>query len=106
MSGSGFNKREDSFEKKFAHDAELRFKVEARRNKMLAAWVGAKCNMTAEEIAQYTSELVRADLKTPGDMDVQHKIHADLKARGVHATEAEIRAEMEKCFVAAAAELT
>lgn len=72
---------------------------------MLAAWVGAKCNMTAEEIAQYTSELVRADLKTPGDMDVQHKIHADLKARGVHATEAEIRAEMEKCFVSAAAEL-
>jgi hypothetical protein len=38
-------------------------------------------------------------------MDVQHKIHADLKARGVHATEAEIRAEMQKCFVAAAAEL-
>jgi hypothetical protein len=44
-------------------------------------------------------------LKTPGDMDVQHKIHADLKARGVHLSEAEIRAEMNRCFQAAAAEL-
>lgn len=105
MSGSGFAKQEDSYEKKFAYDAELRFKVEAKRDKMLAAWVGAKCSMTAEEIATYSTELVRADLKTPGDMDVQHKIHADLKARGVHATEAEIRAEMNRCLQAAAAEL-
>ena len=70
---SGFDKREESYEKKFAHDAELRFKVEARRDKMLAAWFGAKCKMSAEEIATYSSELVRADLKTPGDMDVQNE---------------------------------
>ena len=61
--------------------------------------------MSAQEIATYSSELVRADLKTPGDMDVQHKIHADLKARGVHMSEADIRVEMNRCFQAAAAEL-
>ena len=105
MSGSAFDKREESYEKKFAHDAELRFKVEARRDKMLAAWVGEKCKMSVQEIATYSSELVRADLKTPGDMDVQHKIHADLKARGVHMSEADIRVEMNRCFQAAAAEL-
>ena len=105
MSESGFAHREDAFEKKFAHDAELRFKVEARRNKMLAAWVGAKCTMSAAEIAAYTTQLVGADLKTPGDMDVQTKIYADLNARGVHTTEAEIRAQMNHCFQAAAAEL-
>lgn len=94
---SGFAKREDAFENKFAFDAEKRFKVEARRNKLLAQWVGERAKMTPEHIAQYAAELIQHDLKKPGDADVLEKLMADLKSRGVTVSQAEVRAEMLRC---------
>lgn len=94
---SGFSRREEGFENKFAFDEEKRFKAQARRNKLLAAWVGARAGMTPDQIAQYAQELIKHDLKAPGDADVQQKLLADLKARGVTVTPAEVRAEMTRC---------
>lgn len=94
---SGFSKREDAFENKFAFDAEKRFKVEARRNKLLAQWIGDRAKMSADQIAQYAAELIQHDLKKPGDDDVLKKLAADLKARGVTVSETEVRAEMSRC---------
>lgn len=94
---SGFSKREDAFENKFAFDAEKRFKVEARRNKLLAQWVGDRAKMNAVQIAQYAAELIQHDLKKPGDDDVLKKLVADLKTRGITVSEAEVRAEMSRC---------
>ena len=95
---SGFSQREDGFEKKFAFDAEKRFRATARRNKMLAAWIGERTSMTAAQVAQYAVELEAHDLKKPGDDDVAEKLVADLKSRGLTATTAEVRAEMSRCM--------
>ncbi len=95
---SGFANREEGFEKKFAFDAEKRFRAQARRNKLLAAWVGQRTGMTDSDIAGYAAELEAHDLKKPGDDDVAEKLIADLRARGVTATTAEVRAEMSLCM--------
>ncbi len=95
---SGFSKREDAFENKFAFDAEKRFKAEARRDKLLAQWVGERAKMTPEQIAQYAAELIGHDLKKPGDTDVLEKIVADLHARGVTVSQTEVRDEMTRCI--------
>ncbi len=94
---SGFSKREEGFEGKLAFDAEKRFKAEARRNKLLAQWVGGLTKMDSQAIAQYSIELIQHDLKKPGDDDVLQKLLADLKSRGVTVSPAEARAEMERC---------
>ncbi len=98
---SGFSKREEGFENKLAFDAEKRFRAEARRNKLLAQWVGTRSNMTSDEVAKYTTELIQHDLKRPGDDDVLQKLLSDLKSRGVTVTAAEVRAEMARCSEAA-----
>jgi hypothetical protein len=95
---SGFSKREDAFENKFAFDAEKRFKAEARRNKMLAHWVGELAKMTPQQITDYAAELIQHDLKKPGDDDVLQKLAADLKARGVTISLENIRVEMMRCI--------
>ncbi|MDA1262422.1 MAG: DUF1476 domain-containing protein [Planctomycetota bacterium] len=95
---SGFSKREDAFENKFAFDAEKRFKVEARRNKLLAQWVGQQAKMTPQQIEQYAVELIQHDLKKPGDADVLEKVIADLKIRGVTVSQTDARAEMSRCI--------
>lgn len=102
---SGFSKREESFEKLFAFDAEKRFKAEARRNKLLAQWMGEKAKLTPEQVAAYATELIQHDLKTRGDEDVAMKLMDDLKTHGVNATTADIRAEMSRCFRLAAEQI-
>ncbi|MSQ90536.1 MAG: DUF1476 domain-containing protein [Phycisphaerales bacterium] len=99
---TGFSDREDALENKFAFDEEKRFRAEARRNKLLAQWVGERCKMTADEVTKYAAELIQADLKTPGDADVLRKVVADLKSRGITVTDAEVRTEMSRCYQAAA----
>ena len=70
-----FDKREDSFEKKFAHDEELRFRATARRNKKLAAWAAEKLGRTDADA--YFKEVMAADFEEAGDDDVIRKIVAD-----------------------------
>lgn len=91
---SGFDEREKGFEKKFAHDAELKFKAESRRNKMLAEWAGAKMGMGDDEIANYVKEVRRADLEEAGDDDVFRKVRGDLDAKGIQVTDDQLREQM------------
>ena len=88
---SQFNDREKAYESKFAHDAEMRFKVEARRNRLLGLWAAEKLGRTGDDAAAYAKEVVRADFQEAGDEDVYRKVAGDL---GDRATEAEIRAKM------------
>ena len=87
-----FNKREEGFEKKFAHDEELKFKAYARRNKLLGLWAAAQLGKTGADAEADAKEVVLADFEEAGDSDVVRKVAADLKSKGV--SEEQIRAQM------------
>ena len=87
-----FDKREEGFEKKFAHDEELQFKAMARRNKLLGLWAAEKLGKTGADAEAYAKEVVLADFEEAGDNDVLRKVAADLKPKGID--EAAIRAQM------------
>src|SRR3982750_3998800 len=89
-----FDNREDAFEKKFAHDEELRFKATARRNKLLGLWAAEKLGKSGAEADAYAKSVVLADFEEAGDGDVVRKVRSDLEAKGIAASEAEIRARM------------
>ena len=78
-----FDKREEGFEKQFAHDEELKFKATARRNKLLGLWAAEKLGMTGAEAEAYAKEVVMADFEEAGDNDVFRKIRKDFDAKGV-----------------------
>jgi hypothetical protein len=87
-----FDKREEGFEKKFAHDEELQFKAMARRNKMLGLWAAGLLGKSGAEAEAYAKEVVLADFEEAGDNDVVRKVVKDLAGKGV--TEQQIRAQM------------
>jgi len=89
-----FDKREEGFEKKFAHDEELRFKATARRNKLLGLWIAQKLGMSGDDAAAYAKEVVQADFEEAGEDDVFRKVRKDLDAKGVSATDQEIKKQM------------
>ena len=99
---SSFDDRENAFEAKFAHDADLQFKAEARRNKLLGLWVAEQLGKSGDEAAEYAKEVVRSDFEEAGDEDVYRKIAGDL---GDKATESEIRAQMAQLMAEAKAQL-
>ena len=86
-----FDDRENAFENKYAHDEELRFKAEARRNKLLGLWAAGLMGKTGDDAAAYAKEVVVADFEEAGDEDVFRKVAGDL---GERADEATIRAKM------------
>ena len=92
---SSFDKREEGFEKKFAHDEELRFKAGARRNKLLGLWAAEKLGKTGAEAEAYAKEVISADFEEAGDDDVFRKVQADLTAGGVEQSEHQIRRTMD-----------
>ena len=89
-----FDKREEGFEKKFAHDEELRFKATARRNKLLGLWVAQKLGMSGADADAYAKEVVQADFEEAGEDDVFRKVRKDLDAKGASATDQEIKTQM------------
>ena len=89
-----FDDRKKGHEAKFAHDAELRFKAEARRNKLLGLW--AADLMGHADPAAYAAEVISSDFEEAGDEDVFRKVSGDLTAAGSSVTEAEIRAKMSE----------
>ena len=95
---SQFDDRKKGYESKFAHDAELKFKAEARRNRLLGMWAAEKLGKSGDEAAEYAKEVVRADFEEAGDEDVYRKVSGDL---GDRATEDEIRAKMQELRVEA-----
>lgn len=100
-----FNDREKGFEKKFAHDAELKFKAESRRNKMLAEWAGAKLGISGAALEDYVKEVRRADLAEKGDDDVVRKVMADFTAKGVKVSEGELRNAMNEFLAKAVTDI-
>ena len=90
---SSFDDRKKSFESKYAHDAELQFKVEARRNRLLGEWAAGLMGKSGDEVSAYAKEVVKADFEEAGDEDVYRKVSGDL---GDKASEAEIRAKMSE----------
>ena len=96
-----FDRREESFEKKYAHDEELRFRATARRNKRLAAWAAEKLGKADADA--YFKEVMAADLTEAGDADVIRKLAADFAAAGVQQSEHQIQRTMDE-FLAAAVE--
>ncbi|MCC6946325.1 MAG: DUF1476 domain-containing protein [Bradyrhizobiaceae bacterium] len=91
-----FDKREETFEKKFAHDEELRFKAMARRNKYLGQWAAEKLGLSGAEVEAYAKTVVLADFDEPGDDDVFRKVRGDLDAKGLSSvSDQEVRRAME-----------
>ncbi len=76
-----FDDRRDSFENKFAHDEALRFRVEARRNKLLGLWAAGLLGKTGDAAADYAKEVVKSDFEEAGEEDVFRKIAGDLDGR-------------------------
>ena len=91
---SGFEDRKKGQEAKFAHDAELSFKAEARRNKLLGLWAAEQLGISGDEAQKYAAEVVAADFEEAGDEDVFRKVAGDFQAKNVAVTEAAIRAKM------------
>ena len=98
-----FDKREEAFENKFAHDEELEFKSFARRNKALGLWAAEKLGKTGPAADAYAKEVIAAELEEAGDEDVFRKIRKDFDAAGVAQSDHQIRRTMED-FLAAARE--
>src|SRR5512132_1877072 len=76
-----FDKREEGFEKKFAHDEELKFKATARRNKLLGLWAAGKLGLSGADAEAYAKEVVLVDFEEGGDHDVSKKIRKDFDAK-------------------------
>ncbi|WP_153768479.1 DUF1476 domain-containing protein [Labrenzia sp. CE80] len=93
---STFDKREDGFESKFAHDEELRFKATARRNKLLGLWAAEKLGLEGEAAEGYAKEVVRSDFEEPGDEDVFRKIRGDFDAKNIEQSDHQIRRTMDE----------
>jgi hypothetical protein len=91
-----FDKRKDAFENKFAHDEALRFKAEARRNKLLGQWAADLLGKTGAEAEDYAKSIVVADFEEAGDEDVFRKIRADFDAGGVQQSDHQIRRTMDE----------
>jgi hypothetical protein len=93
---TGFDDRQKGFENKYKHDEELKFKVTARRNRLLGEWAGRHFGLAGAELEAYAKSVVMADFDKPGDDDVVEKVAGDFKTRGIPLGEGAIRAEMEK----------
>lgn len=88
---STFDDRENAFENKYAHDAEMQFKAEARRNKLLGLWAAELMGKSSDEAAEYAKEVIKSDFEEAGDEDVYRKVSGDL---GDLASESDIRTKM------------
>ncbi|MFL2887877.1 MAG: hypothetical protein CNC06_00120 [Pelagibacterales bacterium MED-G40] len=89
-----FDDREKSFEKKFAHDEELKFKVSARRNKYIGEWVSKELSYNSDQEKEYIQSVIKADFEEAGDEDVFRKIKKDLENKSI--SDEEIRKKMNE----------
>ena len=97
-----FDDRENAFESKYAHDAEMQFKAEARRNRLLGLWAAGLLGKSGEDALAYAKEVVKADFEEAGDEDVFRKVRADL---GDLTDDATLRTQMQTLLTEAKAQL-
>lgn len=93
-----FDDREQAFEKAFSHDAEVKFKVQARRDKLFGIWMADIMGFKGEEAADYAVSFVLESLKIPGDTDITDKAIADLASKGITKTEDELNSQLLVCL--------
>jgi hypothetical protein len=91
---TNFEEREKGYERKFAHDEELKFRATARRNKLLGLWAAEQLGITGDQAQAYARDVVKADLEIPGDDDVFRKIRRDFDAKGIEQSDHQIRRKM------------
>ncbi|PTM52292.1 DUF1476 domain-containing protein [Phreatobacter oligotrophus] len=102
---STFDQRQEGFEKKFAHDEELRFKATARRNKLLGLWAAELLGKTGADAETYAKSVVMSDFEEAGDDDVFRKVKADLDAANAGQSEHQIRRTMDELMATAIAQI-
>ena len=100
-----FDKREEGFEKQFAHDEALKFKASARRNKLLGLWAAEKLGLSGAQAEAYAKEVVLADFEEPGDDDVLRKIRRDFDAKGINQSDQQIRRTMDEFMAQAVTDI-
>ena len=93
-----FTERQKGFEKKFARDEELQFKVQARSNKYIAEFVLTKLGKNENEKEKYIQEIIKADMEEAGSEDVFRKIKKDFQEASINIEDSEIREEIEKAL--------
>jgi hypothetical protein len=103
---SMFDDRKKGHESKFAHDQELEFKAQARRNKMLGLWAAGLLGKTGAAADAYAKDVIVSDFEQAGDDDVFRKVKADLEAAGANQSDEQIRRKMEELLAAARAQVT
>ena len=86
-----FDDRERAFETKFAHDEEMKFRITARRNRLLGEWAARQMGLSDAESDSYAKDVVRSDFEEAGDHDVVRKVLGDLTAAGIECDEATIQ---------------
>jgi hypothetical protein len=102
---TNFDKREEGFEKQFAHDEELKFKATARRNKLLGLWAAERLALSGAEAEAYANALVVADLDSTGDHDVFARLRKDFDAKGVNLSDHQIRRTIDELTAQAVKEI-
>ncbi len=102
---SGFDKREEAQENKYALDQKLQFKATARRNKLLGLWAAELMGLAGDTASDYAKEVVKADFEEAGDRDVFRKIRTDFDTAGVDQTDHQIERQMEELMAKAAEQI-
>jgi hypothetical protein len=102
-----FSDREKGFEAEFKRNQELAFRITARRNRLFGLWAAGRLSLEAGDLAEtYAKTVVAADFEAPGDADVIAKVRNDLAEKGITATEAELRTELDRAAAEARRQLT
>ena len=97
----GFKERERGMESKWAHDEDMRFKVMARRNKLLGLWAAGEMGIEGDKAKEYAMKVVQADFQEPGDEDVFRKVRADFDAAKLARSDSAIRTKMKELLAIA-----
>ena len=98
---SGLDDRENAFENKYAHDQEMEFKANARRNKLLGLWAAGELGLDGEAADEYAKTVIVADFEEAGDDDVFRKVRADLDEKGVELSDHLLRKQMDDLLIEA-----
>jgi hypothetical protein len=96
-----FDKRQEGFERKFAHDEELEFKAGARRNKLLGLWAAELMGLSGDAADAYAKEVIKSDFEEAGDEDVFRKVRGDFDAKGIDQSDHQLRRMMDELLATA-----
>ena len=98
---SNFDERERGYEAKFAHDEDVEFRANARRNRLLGQWAAELMGLEGDHRDEYAKAVVKSDFELPGDEDVLKKVAQDLKGAGLATSESEVRRKMDELLAQA-----